>query len=570
MAITTKGQGPANLKKRMDTLFAKLDEAYPDKIIVSLQKDHKKWAETVTELYRTLGYPDGNTFLEAYGYAVQKGKAGRPGNNHMEIIQELQHRYPEGSPYQKVSDLQEANGDLKMKTLNNNAQALFGMSLADYLQSIGLLRPQDFRKDLDDLAAQLRLRYPDPKKRPKTVAEVKAQNPDLPVQLLAYAGQHGISAKEYLQQAEVLQPDAAPEKAVVRFEKEPIDEKLIQEYLSILQKRYAGKSLPKGIRNMARENPDLAVNRIHTHLRKNLKEPVEKFYIRNGIFEGLPTDLNTYIFCKVELDVGRVVWAFGIEDIDQVQVGERVRTDYDWTRKNGVLLEKITCLGLDAPYPVKDINVRCLGREIPTEETVRKVSSGQVIPNGYQVVDRAEFDYPDAKDLSQCNIQGIPVYDLAQIRFRGYREEMDKLCAFLKVHCLNAPCREIQGGIWELQAKGWYLKECYLEILRYMPALKITGLLEALGGSVYVFYSESGAGAVTACQYCGSMDWKSDHPDSRWANYIDMTSPHQGRFTHIQTSEPVSVNYQYPFLTQWNDLNYVREKDGVLYRKGKK
>lgn len=141
MAITPKGQEAANLKKRMDMLFAKLDEAYPDKIIVSLQKDHKKWAETVRELYRALGYPDGNAFLEAYGYTVQKGKVGRPGNNHMEIIQELQHRYPEGSPYQKVSDLQEANGDLKMKKLNNNAQALFGMSLADYLQSIGLLRP---------------------------------------------------------------------------------------------------------------------------------------------------------------------------------------------------------------------------------------------------------------------------------------------------------------------------------------------------------------------------------------------------------------------------------------------
>jgi hypothetical protein len=49
----------------MDTLFAKLDSAYPDKVIRSLQKDHKKWSETVRELYRLLGYPDGNSFLEA-------------------------------------------------------------------------------------------------------------------------------------------------------------------------------------------------------------------------------------------------------------------------------------------------------------------------------------------------------------------------------------------------------------------------------------------------------------------------------------------------------------------------
>ena len=65
MASIPKESEPENIKKRMDTLFAKLDGAYPDKIIISLQKDHKKWSETVRELYRLVGYPDGNSFLEA-------------------------------------------------------------------------------------------------------------------------------------------------------------------------------------------------------------------------------------------------------------------------------------------------------------------------------------------------------------------------------------------------------------------------------------------------------------------------------------------------------------------------
>ena len=81
MEITPKGAEPANIKKRIDTLFAKLDNAYPDKVIRSLQRDHKHWAETVKELYRLLGYPDGNSFLEAYGYTVQRGEAGRPKTN---------------------------------------------------------------------------------------------------------------------------------------------------------------------------------------------------------------------------------------------------------------------------------------------------------------------------------------------------------------------------------------------------------------------------------------------------------------------------------------------------------
>ena len=66
MAITPRGMEPANLKKRLDTLFPKLNEAYPDKVIRSLARDHKKWAETVTELYRALGYPDSESFLKAY------------------------------------------------------------------------------------------------------------------------------------------------------------------------------------------------------------------------------------------------------------------------------------------------------------------------------------------------------------------------------------------------------------------------------------------------------------------------------------------------------------------------
>lgn len=67
MAIIPKGKEPASIKKRLDILFPKLNQAYPDKKISGLYKDHKKWAETVTELYRALGYPDGTSFLEVYG-----------------------------------------------------------------------------------------------------------------------------------------------------------------------------------------------------------------------------------------------------------------------------------------------------------------------------------------------------------------------------------------------------------------------------------------------------------------------------------------------------------------------
>ena len=49
MAIIEIGQEPENIKKRIDTLFAKLDGAYPDRVIIGLQKDHKKWDETARD-----------------------------------------------------------------------------------------------------------------------------------------------------------------------------------------------------------------------------------------------------------------------------------------------------------------------------------------------------------------------------------------------------------------------------------------------------------------------------------------------------------------------------------------
>ena len=127
----------------VNLLFEKLDMAYPDKVIVHLNRRHKKWGETVTDLYRILGYPDGDAFLEAYGYRIDKSdKGGRPKKDPMELIEELRRRYPDGSDFKSVAELKEANGDIapSIKSLENKAQGLYGMSLAQYLRRIGLLK----------------------------------------------------------------------------------------------------------------------------------------------------------------------------------------------------------------------------------------------------------------------------------------------------------------------------------------------------------------------------------------------------------------------------------------------
>ena len=135
------GNEPDNIKRRLSTLFAKLDGAYPDKVIEGLNREHKKWGETVTELYRLLGYANSRNFLMAYGYTVADNKGGRTANKNEEIIAELKRRYPRGSFFTTVAQLKEANADLapKIKSLENTAPTLYGMPLKQYLISLNIL-----------------------------------------------------------------------------------------------------------------------------------------------------------------------------------------------------------------------------------------------------------------------------------------------------------------------------------------------------------------------------------------------------------------------------------------------
>lgn len=145
MAIIPKGKEPASIKKRLDILFPKLNQAYPDKKISGLYKDHKKWGETVTELYRALGYPDGTSFLEAYGYTVVINKGGRSKTIDPDIvILNLMEKYPDGSGFTSITQLIEADEEFAAvhKTLANNSMQYFGMPLGKYLTEQGILSPK--------------------------------------------------------------------------------------------------------------------------------------------------------------------------------------------------------------------------------------------------------------------------------------------------------------------------------------------------------------------------------------------------------------------------------------------
>ena len=134
------GQEPEAIRRRLDTLFPKLDATYPDRVISGLYKDHKKWGETVTELYRLLGYPDGTSMLEAYGYTVRENKGGRAVSvDPVSIMEELHRRYPNGAGPINLQRLSADNPDIPWKTLSNNANEYFGKTLVAHLKAEGII-----------------------------------------------------------------------------------------------------------------------------------------------------------------------------------------------------------------------------------------------------------------------------------------------------------------------------------------------------------------------------------------------------------------------------------------------
>ena len=134
------GEEPADIKKRIDTLFEKLDGAYPDKVIVGLHKEHKKWGETVTDLYRKLGYKSGADFLTAYGYKMSDDKGGRPKVDYSILIDAIKNRYPNGAEFKTAIEFLEANADLpNLNTFKTDAPSIVGMTFGKWLKSIGLM-----------------------------------------------------------------------------------------------------------------------------------------------------------------------------------------------------------------------------------------------------------------------------------------------------------------------------------------------------------------------------------------------------------------------------------------------
>ena len=299
-SIIEKGQEPERIKKRMDTLFPKLDEAYPDKVISGLEKDHKKWAETALEISRALGYESKNEFLIAYGYTIKKLESGRRSTvDPAAIIKTLQERYPNGSGFTKVDDLFAANPEFmpKLKTIKNTSNAVFGMPLGKYLKQIGLLNGAKESK-LDDKIHALHERYQN-RPVPDSLTQLKSENEDLKIK--------GIDAEIRTKMNEepipyLYRQGLVSEACYKKFTENDDPKAIVDQFISDLH-----EDVPEG---SEKQYPASEWSRIDTLSKRAYRKSLEDLLKAQGIVIFDTTDSNEADSSVFDLEGKRVVTTY--------------------------------------------------------------------------------------------------------------------------------------------------------------------------------------------------------------------------------------------------------------------
>ena len=173
MAYYTPGNEPENIRKRLATFFARIDEYYPDGEIIGLHIRHKKLGERLTELYRLLGYADAKEMMEAYGYKytirrheakyTEEDKALRKKN----ILEKLKALVGD-NPKKNMAEIHQCYPELSGEIINSGVRFndLFeaGIVREKPHQNDRIIRKQTMVNDVKTLSDYIRTNYPDMEK----------------------------------------------------------------------------------------------------------------------------------------------------------------------------------------------------------------------------------------------------------------------------------------------------------------------------------------------------------------------------------------------------------------------
>ena len=123
------GNEPDFIKKRISNILKTLADYYPQKTIeTSIDKEHKKLANSISGLAVWLGYKTTKDFLNAYGYAYVLKNENTTQNDALQCIEVLKNKYclSHKKP-QSITEIENETPEFKelLRYLKRNARELF-------------------------------------------------------------------------------------------------------------------------------------------------------------------------------------------------------------------------------------------------------------------------------------------------------------------------------------------------------------------------------------------------------------------------------------------------------------
>lgn len=538
-------QVPESIRPQLSRLLNNLLSAYPDKVVSGLSRDHGHWAETLTKLYKELGYPSGQALLEAYGFVVEKSVGGRPSKDHTAVIEELRKLYPQ--PFVgTVSALSKAHPELasRIKTLTNSAQILFGMSLSDYLKQEGII----------------------------TTNQPKAQKKET-----------------------VPAVQQAPEKSL----KEKADEVIAE-----LKKRYPNiMTAPKTITQLKEDNPDISFDTLSSRVRTAYKMPLKEFLVSMELLKG-----NVSTKEKTSGENGRVYWeeAFtrtiltrGLEyyHTGKVHLTESSHEKYAATVSGSEEYEVsiqlaqgiVTKMQCNCPYAGDGLRCKHMaavlyavtkGQELfcakevitevsrsnqPVQSMPAPVLASEPTERLDELFDVVQVESPKKKrNLSDASEAAFKRYEFAfkaGIWFRGPSAVIKKILWQYRDVCQPEPIEACGKGIAQVYVLFSLSNQVRVfDMMRQYSVLRVT----CFAGIRYdnsVLYSESGSTGFTRVY---DVDCAKDE-GNHWMHTANVLEDGKHASFDTRSGETWKSNYRFPFRKEWEQEQFLLEEEGKYY-----
>lgn len=453
--LYTPGNEPDIIKNKVNSLISRLNEYYPDKVIPrGFQKDHSRLSKAVSGLYQWLGYESTAEMLKAYGFDVQYGDGtrGRPTkNDYQSLIHTLQERYRDVEKVKAIGLLMHDNPDLagQIKSLNNQSNALFGMSLSKYFKEIGILGVSAIEK------APARVE----KKKAYHYLIVDVEGVDVPV--FCATDTRKVHEGDFIEMC----PIKGNEKMMGR----------------VTETCYY----------TSEEDLPMPVEEMQQFIRKMLKSELKE----------IEASKVKYLYCSIRFE-GRSDTLYYISPFDDIAVGDLVIAHHNWYGMATGVVTKIEWVSeKTAPYSVKKTKL--------IDKIVRRASE-ELEKAKISISDLASKTGTEDFEPSSVTINVTELYEkttyFASAVFRGLNLDVRNALAMLYPYEINHSPHEtwLSDSVSQFECSNLLVPQ----ILENFPNLKAIFFAENWKeGNVYLAYSESGYSTVTDMRLVGKCDF---------------------------------------------------------------